>query len=77
MATLAGDWAGDLATLRQLVDDFVNAPTDRSWSDHLNFGRLSRREQSPSPSVIVATRRTAHAVSSMQVTTAGTIWRQI
>ena len=42
--TTPGDWADDLATLKELVEDFVDAPPDRQWPDHPNFGRLSRRE---------------------------------
>ena len=41
--TKAGNWPDDLATLRTLVDQFVNAPPDRHWPDHPNFGRMSRR----------------------------------
>jgi hypothetical protein len=42
--TQPGMWADDLATLRQSVNEFVNAPTTRQWADHPNFGRLSRQE---------------------------------
>lgn len=41
--THAGNWSDDLATLKQLVDQFVNAPPDGHWPDHPNFGRMSRR----------------------------------
>jgi hypothetical protein len=41
--TEPGNWADDLAALRELVDRFVNAPPQRSWPDHPNFGRMSRR----------------------------------
>ena len=39
-----GNWSNDLATLRELVDHFRNAPPDREWPHHPNFGRMSRRE---------------------------------
>ena len=42
--TEPGEWAHDLATLRQLVDDFVAAPRNRQWPVHPNFGPLSRQE---------------------------------
>jgi hypothetical protein len=41
--TEPGNWADDLAALRELVDRFLNAPPQRSWPAHPNFGRMSRR----------------------------------
>ena len=42
--TMPGDWSEDLARLRNLVDQFVNASPDRPWPDQPNFGRMSRRD---------------------------------
>lgn len=42
--TEPGDWSDDLARLQKLVDQFVNAPWNRPWPDHPNWGALSRRE---------------------------------
>jgi hypothetical protein len=42
--TKPGNWSGDLATLNELVDQFVNAPPDRHWPDQPNFGPMSRRD---------------------------------
>lgn len=42
--TEPGKWSDDLATLKKLVEQFVNAPPDRHWPDHPNWGRMSRRE---------------------------------
>ena len=42
--TEPGILSDDLATLRQLVDQFVSAPPDRNWPDHPNFGHMSRRD---------------------------------
>lgn len=42
--TEPGNWADDLATLKKLVEQFVNAPPDRHWPDQPNFGRMSRRD---------------------------------
>lgn len=39
-----GNWSDDLATLSELIDQFVNAPPAGPWSDHPNFGRMNRRE---------------------------------
>ena len=39
-----GRWEDDVATLRELVDAFVNAPHRRRWPDQPNFGRMSRRD---------------------------------
>lgn len=39
-------WSSDLATLKELVDRFVEARTARRWPEHPNFGRLTRREWS-------------------------------
>lgn len=39
-----GKWSDDLAALRELVDQFVNAPPERNWPDQPNFGRMSRRD---------------------------------
>ena len=42
--TEPGTWFGDLETLGALVDQFVNADALRPWSEHPNWGRLSRRQ---------------------------------
>ena len=42
--TQPGTWSDDLATLKELVDQFVNANPQRSWSVHPNWGRLTRRQ---------------------------------
>lgn len=42
--TEPGHWSDDLATVKKLVEQFVNAPPDRHWPDQPNFGRMSRRD---------------------------------
>lgn len=42
--TEPGNWSSDLETLRELVDQFVNASPRRQWPLHPNWGRLSRRQ---------------------------------
>jgi hypothetical protein len=42
--TEPGTWTDDLATLKHLVDEFVNADPQRSWAIHPNWGRLTRRQ---------------------------------
>lgn len=39
-----GEWSEDLATLEDLVVQFVNTPADRALAEHPNWGRLSRRQ---------------------------------
>lgn len=36
-------WSEDVATLKTLVDQFVNASPDRAWADHPNFGPMNYR----------------------------------
>ena len=42
--TEPGTWSEDLATLRDLVDQFVNADPQGPWAVHPNWGHLSRRQ---------------------------------
>ncbi len=39
-----GDWADDLESLKELVDQFVSVPSDRHLADHPNWGPLNRRQ---------------------------------
>ena len=41
--TTPAGWSADLATLKELVDQFVNASSDRRWPDHPNFGPMNHR----------------------------------
>ncbi len=36
-------WAQDLATLNELVDQFLGLDPDRDWPDHPHFGRMNQR----------------------------------
>ena len=36
-------WSEDLATLNELVDQYLNLKPERTWPDHPHFGRMSRR----------------------------------
>jgi hypothetical protein len=36
-------WAEDLATLAELVDQFLGLDPDRDWPDHPHFGRMNQR----------------------------------
>ncbi len=36
-------WSEDVATLKALVDQFVNASADRPWADHQHFGPMNHR----------------------------------
>ena len=37
-------WERDLATLRVLVEQFVDEESRDTWQDHPHFGRMSRRD---------------------------------
>jgi hypothetical protein len=39
-----GEWEGDVAALRELLDRFATRPAGGTWAPHPAFGPLSGRE---------------------------------